>query len=555
MEAKAANFVRRHCETILFLAIYALLSLAWNVAGGSFRVWPDLWQLLPWPSLLDDLGRSLLDLHAQPPLLNLLFGLVLKTAVGMGTNVETLLQPVYFAIGAVMVAAIGELAKRIVPRPGVRYAVLLLIILNPYFYAVHHYLFYTAWELFFVSLIVFFSLRYLEQPTAPRLTAVLVPAVLLVYTRSLFHLLWFVLFLFLLLALGLHSTSGWWKSRVIVSAVALLLIAAWPLKNLARFGFFGLSSWSGLSLARGLPTGEPLLPSGYPKRLALFARTNSLPIDLSAVAAAQSLVPPEFQGHPTLSELAKPDGSPNWNHYSIIPISRDLGIAAREHLLREPSLLIFRAIDFYLNGYSIYEARWPYELGFAPEMTTGHLWANIYEAIVFQKFRPYDPNRTTISTGFAILLPVILLAVAIVLWLRRPWGTVQRTIVVMLFIVLWVLGLVLFVDGPEGNRVRFCTEPYLFLMFGWLVGSCWDRIRSPGEGRFLRSRCSVSQTLRCLLSNVIATRTAIPIHNPTTINSGAGLQRLRSKRNSPMLKEFHLTCEECGGKTRYIHPS
>jgi uncharacterized membrane protein AbrB (regulator of aidB expression) len=33
----------------------------------------------------------------------------------------------------------------------------------------------------------------------------------------------------------------------------------------------------------------------------------------------------------------------------------------------------------------------------------------------------------------------------------------------MLFTILWVLALVLFIDGPEGNRVRFPTESFLFL--------------------------------------------------------------------------------------------
>jgi hypothetical protein len=52
MKAETAAFVRKHCETISFLAVYALLFLVWNLTGGCFRVWPDLWQLLPWPSLL-----------------------------------------------------------------------------------------------------------------------------------------------------------------------------------------------------------------------------------------------------------------------------------------------------------------------------------------------------------------------------------------------------------------------------------------------------------------------------------------------------------------------
>ncbi len=480
MNTMTAAFARRHSETIAFLVIYTLLFAVWNLTGGSFRVWPDLWQLLPWPSLLEDLGTSLVDLHAQPPVLNLLFGLALKAAVRTGTTVEALLQPLYFVIGAVTVAAITAVASRTVARTWARLGVLLLIVLNPYFYAVHHYLFYTAWELFFLSMTAFLSLRYFEHPSPARLAATLAPAVLLVYTRSLFHPLWFALLLAVLLALGRSKASEAWKPVAMVCAVALILVAAWPLKNLARFGFFGFSSWSGMSIARGLPTGEPLLPSGYPSRLAVFARSSSEPLDPQAADAAQSLVPPEFRESPTLSVLTKPDGSPNWNHYALIPLSRQLGVAALEQLRQRPSLFFMKAVDFYLNGYSIYETRWPYQRGLSPEMTTGAIWSGAYEAVVFQRFRPYDPNQTTVTTGFAILFPFILVTTMTVLWRRRPWGAAERTVAVMLFSILWVLALVLFVDGPEGNRVRFCTEPYLFLIVGWLLGS---RPTGRGSGR------------------------------------------------------------------------
>ncbi len=471
MEVRAVAFVRRNFEMIVFLAIYALLFTIWNLTGGSFRVWQDLWQLLPWPPLLDDLGTSLIDLHAQPPFLNLLFGIALKAAVRTGMTVETLLEPLYFAVGAVSVATTASVASRIVPRAWVRRVMLSLIVLNPYFYAVHHYLFYTAWEILFLSLIALFSLKYFEHPTAPELATALVPAVLLVYTRSLFHPLWFALLLVLLLALGRPGRSASWRPLVIVSAAALILVAAWPLKNLVRFGFFGFSSWSGMSIARGLPTGEPLLPSGYPNRLAAFARSSSEPLDPIAAEAARSLVPREFIGRPTLTELTKPDGSPNWNHYALIPLSRELGAAAIGQLRRDPLLLFMKAIDFYLNGYALYEARWPYQRGYSTEMTTGRTWADVYEAVVFQRFRTYDPGKTSVTTGFAILFPAILIATVIALWRRQPWGAAERTVVMMLFSILWVLALVMFVDGPEGNRVRFSTEPYLFLIVGWLLGS------------------------------------------------------------------------------------
>jgi amino acid transporter len=103
-------------------------------------------------------------------------------------------------------------------------------------------------------------------------------------------------------------------------------------------------------------------------------------------------------------------------------------------------------------------------------MTTGQGWAKAYEMVVFLPFRDYDPTVTRISTGFAILFPLIIVAALVALWRRRRgWNAPDRTVALMLFSIGWVLAMVLFVDGPEGNRVRYSTEPFLFLVAGWLV--------------------------------------------------------------------------------------
>ena len=291
-----------------------------------------------------------------------------------------------------------------------------------------------------------------------------------------FHPLWLVLVVGLLVVLARRGWPGrgrrWWPGRV-------LLAAAWPVKNLVRFGFLGFSSWSGMSIARGLPTGEPLLPGGYQASLGAFARTSDEPPAPGSVERASALVPPEFRDRPALTAVAKPDGAPNWNHYALIPLSRQLGSAALSTLRERPSLLFLKALDFYSNGYALYEARWPYRNGYSPEMTTGHGWARLYEAVVFQPFRAYDPSSTGITTGFAIVFPLLLLAVLVRLWRRRrEWDPADRTVVLLLLSIGWVLAMVLFVDGPEGNRVRFSTEPLLFLVAGWLVGGK----RSAGAG-------------------------------------------------------------------------
>ena len=456
-------------ETLGALAVYAALYFVWNAAGGSFHVWPDLWQLMPWPALASGLGGAMLDLHSQPPLLNLIFGAALKVSIATGISMESLLQPLYFLLGAGAVVALVGLARHLVARRGVRVAVVLLFLANPYLYASLHYLFYTPIELLLLLLGGWLGFRFLDGPSPGRLAAALGPALLLVYARSMFHPLWLLLLIGLLLGLARPRLPV--SRAALVGGTALAIAFAWPAKNLARFGFFGFSSWSGMSIARGLPTGEPLLPSGYQARLGAFARTSNEPPVPGSIERAARMVPPEFRHRPALAAVSKPDGSPNWNHYALIPLSRELGAAALVTLREQPSLLFMKAADFYANGFAIYEARWPYRDGYSPEMTTGHRWARIYEAVVFQPLRAYDPSSTGITTGFAIVFPLVLLAVLVLLWRRRrSWDPADRTVVLLLFSIGWVLAMIVFVDGPEGNRVRFSTEPLLFLVAGWLTG-------------------------------------------------------------------------------------
>ncbi len=189
-------------ETLGALAVYAALYAAWNLAGGAFHVWPDLWQLMPWPALAADLGGAMLDLHSQPPLLNLIFGAALQASVATRFPMESLLQPLFFLVGAASVVALVGLARRLVARRARPVAVVLLFLANPYLYASLHYLFYTPIELLLLLLGGWLGFRFLDRPSPGRLAAALAPALLLVHARSIFHPLWLLLLLGLLLGLA-----------------------------------------------------------------------------------------------------------------------------------------------------------------------------------------------------------------------------------------------------------------------------------------------------------------------------------------------------------------
>jgi hypothetical protein len=453
------------------LVAYACLYSAWVRAGGAFFINSALWQLLPMRPLAEDLGGSLLDLHAQPPILNVLFGVAVKIALATGWRAEAVLAPAFFLVGAGVVVALAVLAARVMPLSvAARRAALATFVLNPFLYGSVTFFFYTPLEALFLLLSALFAAKYFDTPTSYRLAAAVAPAVLLVYTRSLFHPLWCVGLIVGMVAWTREARP--WRS-VAVAAAALVLLGAWPTKNLLRFGFFGFSSWSGYSLSRGLPL-------DFDPAIQVFDRKTTEPVTRAGIHTVHALVPSEFEGRPTLSAVAKPNGAPNWNHYAVIPLFRELADAAASFIAEHPQVLVHRALHYYLNGYSMYEARWAYDGSLGAEVRdVPSRWVTAYEAAVIWPFRPVEPRHTALTTGFAILFPVLLAFPGLVLVRRRRrWCAPERTVAVMLYSVVWVLALALLVDGKEANRMRFSTEPFLFLAFAWGAEAACGRARA-----------------------------------------------------------------------------
>ncbi len=83
-------------------------------------------------------------------------------------------------------------------------------------------------------------------------------------------------------------------------------------------------------------------------------------------------------------------------------------------------------------------------------------------------------------SGFMFTLPAILFGAA---WrIRRDWRRDPRRArlaLVMFLTVLWVIAMILFIDGTEGNRIRFSTEPFLWLLALWAVPAIGRR--NPGH--------------------------------------------------------------------------
>lgn len=344
-----------------------------------------------------------------------------------------------------------------------RWLALAALLANPYLYAASHLFFYTIWEAAFLALLALLALRFLERPTPVRLAVAVVPGLLLTLTRASWHPLWLgaVAAILVLAARGADRRRLAW-----VAIGAVLLSLAWPAKNLARFGFFGSSSWQGFNFWRGLPVDHPLALEAFLR----LADEHPAP---EALEAAASLVPAAWADRPAVTLLVKPPPgfAPNWNHYAVIPISRSLGAASMAAVARDPSLVLYRALDYYVNGYSIFEGRDPYKFGFERALEGGgEPWALVYEKVALLAFRPYDPRRTALTKGFAVLFPLAMAACAILLIRRRHRLDARAWVVAVMWLcTTWTLLLALLVDGAESNRMRFGTQPLILLLTAWTV--------------------------------------------------------------------------------------
>ncbi len=459
-------------EGLLVVGTYATLAAVWTSVHG-FVIPYHYWQILPESALRQNAALALLNLHAQPPILNALLALILKASDASRLPPETIAATVQFAVGILAVAALWFLSARLVQNRLLRWAALALVVLNPFTYATTASFFYPLYELGLLVALAAAALRFFEEPSPGRFAFLVAPAVLLVNFRTLFHPAWFAAVLLLVTGLAWRQMRARWRSHAVIAGVGLILVVAWPVKNLVRFGFFGFSSWEGFSLSRGLPIENRFFRE-------VFVRTAHRRLNPELAAVANSLVPLRLRGDPGIAEAQKVDGSPNWNHFVVIDACRALREAAVREYRAEPGLILKRAAYHYLIGLTTYAGRSPYTDGITWDVTDvrerdGGAWPELYELLVVQRFRKRAPGvlegqLPPATTGLAFTLPLVVIAPGLVMWRqRRSLGAGGKTLALMSFCVAWALLLILLVDGIEGNRMRFCVEPFLLLGVAWAV--------------------------------------------------------------------------------------
>lgn len=436
-----------------FLLLYTALVIIAYAVGMRVELSYHYVQLLDPKFLVGHFWESIYNLHCQPPMLNFILGTLLWLQGLTGIKAETFVLAMNFVMGLAVTASVATLAKAMIKDRLVSNIVIVLFLVNPYLYRAVFTYFYTIHELLYLTLLGVLVYGYLKAPRLRTYAFICLISACLVYTHSLFHFLWPLPVMIALPWLMRRHPDLNIKGTVAAAALTVVILLAWPVKNYARFGYFGYSSWQGLAF-----TTEPV-----------------------SVPAIE--VPAEFRDIPVLADKYKSNGTPNWNHYSVIPFSSWMQHKFIERVEKRPGLLWERAVFFYLEGYTIYDGRSTWTGKMYANTPAMRLWQRAYEIIVFQYVAESELEGVVLGphTGLVFAFPVIVaFALACVFrWRKRSPGE-AATAAFMLYCILWVLLLTLTVNGFEGNRYRFATEPMLMVLAGWLiVENRGARMRNP----------------------------------------------------------------------------
>jgi hypothetical protein len=467
--------LRGYGPELLLLLAFVLTRLAARWAFG-LRFDSDVlgyWHVLDLPLLRDDLARSLLYLHGQPPLYNLLLGLVFKAVPG--ALAPRLFEAVFLLFGYLGILGIHALLLELGAPRRAALAAALLQVFSTTWLVYESWLFYTLPT----AVLMTWAAAWLARAARGQARAALA------YAAAVAGLSWiratyqpaFAAAALALLLVAVRSLAP--ELRRVARGAALAafaLVLLLPTKNYLLFGWFSSSTWLGMNLAHMTTerldeaTREEWIHAG---RVSPVVRVHSFS-PLAEFPAELRAAPPGTPAHPALVAESKTDGSPNFNHAAYLAISRAYQSAAAVVVRRRPDLYldrVRRAIITWLRPPTDY-------ILVVPEREALGGWDRWHSRLLL--WSAGDRRR---AGPTLVLLPATALFFAALL--LRPRAERRRLWLLTAFPLLsiaWNLVVGNLADVEENNRFRVEVEGLIVVLgcFGLIetVRLAWSAVRS-----------------------------------------------------------------------------
>ncbi len=213
-----------------------------------------LWQAIDIELLQTRFWESMLYAHAQPPVFNVVNGILVNL---FPDRYATVFHRLNIALSLATVMLLHMTLNRLAVARWMNVVMCLLLIFNPPVIAYENLYSYTTLTIFLVMALTSATVCMFLTGEKRNYAAFVAALSLLVLTRSSFHLLWMIVMI--AIATGLLKQRSFSRRVAIGIAVAgVVVTGSWYVKNYCLFGQFTASTWMGMNLARVLPPSTDL---------------------------------------------------------------------------------------------------------------------------------------------------------------------------------------------------------------------------------------------------------------------------------------------------------
>jgi hypothetical protein len=438
------------------------------------------------PSLLESaLLQSVFYLRDQPPGFNLFLGLILQF---FADRAGLAFHFAYLGFGLGLAIVLYFFLLRIGVLPVLAFTIVCVFSMSPITILYENWLFYTYPIAFLLTIGAFFLHRYITTGRTADGVVFYSSLAIIVLSRGIFHLGWFLLIL--LPVLARRGTNG--RRAIVAAAVPCLVVGAYYCKSYLIFGtLLSGETYREMNLAMmvfdRLPSSvvRTLIAENKISELALLSPYElNDPRTLEREQYRRLLPPIKRWGIPVLDQEIKSTGFTNWQSQVIGEFGRVYGRDAMIAMRRYPKAYLGAVSDNARRYFLPADESWPFF------DVKGN---RIRELLVAWHIMlaGQSPWTGRVPWFNLLTLPACFLfgCIYVLRWARgdgreskRPRDADAGVVLFMLYNIAYLAAVTVLFSVSDHNRYRFKVSPFYAALFGLLVTDGVRRFRTVLSG-------------------------------------------------------------------------
>ncbi|PWT78485.1 MAG: hypothetical protein C5B59_01655 [Bacteroidetes bacterium] len=411
------------------------------------------WQYLDVETLRHHLMLGVWYDHAQPPVFNILLGLILKLT---GSGAPFVFEWVFKLISLINSLLILSMLKEIGVSRMIALFLSLLYLLSPATLLYETELFYTTFISLFLLLTVRSLIKFEKTPGLRTGWGIFIPLAITCLTRSMYHILWFFLVIVLVF---LHFRKRKIGNTWLLSAIApFLIVFCWYLKNWVIFGTFSASTWIGMNFARNVFHDNIVTDSSKIEAYSPFSKISTYQPFISGELSRK------FSGvndRDLLKEF-KNDSFVNENHIDYIEVSKKYMDASKQYVKQHPIAYLKNVAQSSLIFFTS-ATRYPMIEDKSDQI---RYYDIIYSFNLSHFAKGKEQRRIALALSAIPKLIIYLLVFYLIIRTAIRTRDISLYNLFIIFTILFVFGVSTLLEHYENMRFRYEIEPLFLLLAG-----------------------------------------------------------------------------------------